>query len=78
MHVGSPKDFHLSTDFAESIRYRGFEHNDGAATWRKTSVGGCCGTEIQQNPALMASSDETRWMVAVGVSGNFSGNRIHR
>jgi hypothetical protein len=71
MHVGSPKDFHLSTDLSESIRYIGFENNDAAATWRKTPVGGSCGTEIQQNPALMADSEETRWLVSAGVSGNF-------
>lgn len=51
--MGSPKDFHLSTDLMESIRYGGLEHNDGAATWRKTPVAGSCETEFQRNPALM-------------------------
>lgn len=78
MHVGSPKDFHLSTDLRESIRYRGFEHNDAAATWRKTPVGDRCGTEIQRNAALMAGSEDELLLVSGVGAGSFSGNRIHR
>lgn len=78
MHVGSPEDFHLSTDLVESIRYGGLEHNDCAATWRKTPVAGRCGTEIQQIPALMGGRSGAKQAGIAATADKISSNRSHR